>query len=102
MEIQIQCSNHTLTIYLCGELDESVAEFARNKLDDAVSQPGINCVVFDLCELSFMDSTGIGVLIGRYKRLKNRNVSIYVKNPTSTVDKILKMSGLYEIMPRVK
>ena len=49
-----------------------------------------------------MDSTGIGVLIGRYKRLKNRNVSIYVKNPTPTVDKIFKMSGLYEIMPRVK
>ena len=90
-----------LTVFLNGELDECSAEFAREQIDSAVSHPNVRSVVFDLSHLTFMDSTGVGVLIGRYKRLKNRNVAAYVKNPTPTVDKIFFMSGLYEIMPKV-
>ena len=52
--------------------------------------------------LTFMDSTGIGVLIGRYKRLKARNIVLCVRNPSSAADRIFKMAGLYEIMPKVK
>ena len=45
-----------------------------------------------------MDSTGIGVLIGRYKRLKPRGIPIYIQSPTPIVDRILGLSGMYEIM----
>ena len=51
-------------------------------------------------ELSFMDSTGIGVLIGRYKRLKPRGVAIFLKSPTAAVDRVLGLSGIYEIMTK--
>ena len=102
MKIDIQYGKHTLNIFLSGELDECTAEYARKQMDDAISQPGITNVIFDLSNLTFMDSTGIGVLIGRYKRLKARNIAIFVKNPSSSIDKILNMAGLYEIMPKVK
>ena len=102
MQIRIQHGKHTLTIYLQGELDECTAEAARAKIDDATSQPGISGVIFDLSGLTFMDSTGIGVLIGRYKRLKARNIVLCVRDPSAAADKIFKMAGLYEIMPKDK
>jgi stage II sporulation protein AA (anti-sigma F factor antagonist) len=46
-----------------------------------------------------MDSTGIGLLIGRYKNLKPKGISFYVQNPNPTIDKIFRISGLYGIMP---
>lgn len=102
MQIKIQHGKHTLTIFLQGELDECTADAARERIDDAVSQPGITSVVFDLSGLTFMDSTGIGVLIGRYKRLKARDIALFVRDPSQAADKIFKMAGLYEIMPKVK
>jgi stage II sporulation protein AA (anti-sigma F factor antagonist) len=62
---------------------------------------GIKKVVFNLSELTFMDSTGIGVFIGRYKKFKSKNIAVFVENPSRTVDKILQISGLYKIMPAV-
>ena len=50
---------------------------------------------------SFMDSTGIGVLLGRYKILHNRNKNIYISNPSNAIEKIFRMSGIYEIMPKI-
>ena len=61
----------------------------------------IKKVIFDLSGLSFMDSTGIGVLIGRYKKMKERQIPIYISNPSVQVDKIFNMSALYDIMPKV-
>ena len=51
--------------------------------------------------MSFMDSTGIGVVIGRYKLLRKSNRKMYVRSPSVTVDKIFAMSGLYEIIERI-
>ena len=102
MDIKFSTNKHTLTIYLCGELDEYTANRARDKIDDAICQPGITTVVFDMQRLSFMDSTGIGVLIGRYKKLKARSVPLYVKNTSIQIDKIFNMAGLYTIMPKVE
>ena len=48
-----------------------------------------------------MDSTGIGVLIGRYKRMKDKDIPIYIANPSKHAEKIFKMTGLYDIMPKI-
>ena len=57
--------------------------------------------IMDFSEVTFMDSTGIGVLIGRYKKLKTKNKPVYIMNPNNHIEKIFKMSGLYEIMPKI-
>jgi len=57
-------------------------------------------VIIDLANLKFMDSTGIGVLIGRYKKMKDKNVPIYITNPSTQAEKIFKMTGLYALMPK--
>lgn len=100
--MQVKQRNHknTLFISLDGELDEHTAEYTRINLDQAMLQTRAAQVVIDLANLRFMDSTGIGVLIGRYKKMKDRNVPIYIANPSTQAERIFKMTGLYSIMPR--
>lgn len=101
MNIKSRVYNNTLYIMLVGELDEYSANYTRNMLDDLFLKDNFNQVIIDLSELEFMDSTGIGVLIGRYKKLKLSSVPIYICNPNVHIEKIFKMTGLYEIMPKI-
>ncbi len=101
MEVYTNFEGNNLVFGLIGELDEHSAPFVRKKLDEKIEQEDFNDAVLDLSRLSFMDSTGIGVIIGRYKIMKKQNKRLYVRNPSPTVDKIFKMSGLYEIISRV-
>lgn len=101
MHIEHKTVDKTLYVALSGELDESCAAVLRTQLDSLMLQPNIKRVVLDLANVSFMDSTGIGMLIGRYKLLHARGVPIHLSSPQSTVDKILLLSGIYEIMPKI-
>lgn len=102
MEVLVNFEGASLVFKLVGELDEHTAEFVRRRLDAVLSDSGAySAVIFDLARLSFMDSTGIGVIIGRYKLIRKQNKPVYVRNPSSTVDKIFKMSGLYEIINKL-
>ena len=86
---------------LVGELDEHAAEKARRFMDDALLTNNYTAIIFDLSRLTFMDSTGIGVMLGRYKKLKSKNKPIFICNPSTHAEKIFKMTGLYEIMPKI-
>lgn len=100
MEIYSSMNNGNLIISLVGELDDHTANSARQSLDRIIDGATYKCIIFDLTKLSFMDSTGIGVLIGRYKKVKS-STQIFISNPSVIVDKIFLMSGLYDIMPRI-
>lgn len=99
--LEFRTLGDTLYIGLSGELDESNAQSVRSALDGRIDSQNMKRVVFVLNELRFMDSTGIGVLLGRYKKLTERNVSIFVAAPSKSVDKILRISGIYGIMPKI-
>ncbi len=101
MQIKSRVHNGVLYVLLCGELDEHTASYTRITLDEIFEKPDFEKIIIDLSELSFMDSTGIGVLIGRYKRMKDHNIPIYIANPSSHAEKIFKMTGLYNIMPKI-
>ena len=101
MEVYIDFEGKSMVFRLIGELDEHSAEFVRRRLDTSISECSYDSVIFDLSRLSFMDSTGIGVVIGRYKLIRKQNKAVYVRNPSPTVDKIFRMSGLYEIISKI-
>ena len=58
----------TLYLGLSGELDEHCAQTVRKEMDEQIETSKINKVIVELSSLKFMDSTGIGVLLGRYKQ----------------------------------
>lgn len=102
MELKFKKSQDKLTVFLFGELDEYSSSSAREVID-RVLMDNLNFkkIVFDLSGLTFMDSTGIGFLIGRYKKLKRFNVECYISSPTISVEKVIELAGLYKIMPKV-
>lgn len=101
MKVNCKIEDGTLNVNMLGELDESCATRVRIELDSVISENKLSRAVFDMSGVSFMDSTGIGMLIGRYKLLKAKGVPVYISSPKSVVDKLLTLSGIYEIMPRI-
>ena len=101
MEIKHRVYENTLYIMLCGELDEHTANFVKTKLDGLFESESFKQIIIDLSELEFMDSTGVGVMIGRYKKMKEKNIPIYICNPNKNAEKIFLMTGLYNIMPKI-
>ena len=102
MEIKYKNKDSTLTLFVYGELDECSASNAKNALDKLIMKNlNTSKVVLDLSGLSFMDSTGIGLLIGRYKKLKQFNVSAYITGASLATEKVIELSGLYKIMPKI-
>ena len=91
-----------LYIYLMGEMDECTVSRAREEVDDTIDRSaGCSRAVFNLAGVRFMDSTGIGFLIGRYKKLQKYGMGMYLENPTPDADKILTLSGVYSLMPKI-
>jgi stage II sporulation protein AA (anti-sigma F factor antagonist) len=107
MQVKSRIHRNALFISLDGELDEHTAEYTRINLDSAMQNFVHNTpttragqIIIDLANLRFMDSTGIGVLIGRYKKMRESNVPIFISNPSSQAERIFKMTGLYSLMPK--
>ncbi len=102
MQIKSRIVNKTLYILLSGELDEYTAPKVRDDLDRLMeTEKGFVQIVMDLSELTFMDSLGVGVMIGRYKKMKQLDKPIFISNPSRVAERIFKMSGLYDIMPKI-
>lgn len=104
MEIKYKSIDNVLYAYLSGDLDEYTAEYVRMSLDTVLSDLSEIApakLVLDFTDVSFMDSTGIGILLGRYNKFNKNNISLAIRNASGHVDRILKMTGIYEIMPKI-
>lgn len=102
MKVEGCMSSGTLYIFLSGELDEYNAPIARKEADELIEKH-ISCerVIFNLSGVKFMDSTGIGFLVGRYKKLHRCSTPAFIQSPNFSADKILSMSGVYTLIPKL-
>ncbi|MEG1582031.1 MAG: STAS domain-containing protein [Clostridia bacterium] len=104
MIVKYVSSGDTLSANFYGELDECSAEKAREGLDNLLEDLKTTKYakfIFDFSNLTFMDSTGIGVIIGRYNKFKNYPIEFFIKGADSHVDRILGMTGIYNIIPKI-
>lgn len=98
MKIEHYIKSDELHVKMLGELDEHSSAYVRMSLDELLEDSRVKRLYIDMSGLDFMDSTGIGVLIGRYKKLKPRGVTVFIQSPRPTVDRVLGLSGIYDIM----
>ena len=91
----------TLTVYLSGELDHHSASQIRQELDALIRDSRARKLVLDLSSLTFMDSSGIGVILGRYNQMARRGGSLAVRKPSSQINRIFDLSGVYQIVERL-
>ena len=93
----------TLYINLSGEMDECSAQSARTKCDKLIEEHlNARKIIINLADVAFMDSTGIGFLIGRYKKAAAMAIPLYVQKPNFAADKILNLSGIYSLIPKAE
>ena len=102
MNLAAHLAKGILYIVMDGEIDEHSAADARRIADKLIDEnTQADKAVFDLEKITFMDSTGIGFLIGRYKKLKRYGIPMYITNPNLPADKILSLSGVYTLIPKL-
>ena len=89
-----------LVIKLTEELDHHNAIRIREKADKLIDRNNIKHIIFDFTGAGFMDSAGIGVIMGRYKKVIFIGGKTAVANVSSSVDRIFKLSGLYKIIEK--
>jgi len=102
MSVNYKIYQDSILFYIMGELDEFSANKIRGDIDKIIeSNLTVKKVIFNFSNLNFMDSTGIGLLIGRYKKLNSFGIKCYIENPLPSVQKILELSGIYGLMPKI-
>lgn len=94
MDVKLDVTQNTLTAYLRGELDHHTAARLRQEVDAAADKHPINRLVLDFSGVSFMDSSGIGLILGRYKMMQGKGGSLLVKGASARHRKVMKMAGL--------
>ncbi len=97
MQLKLIKQGEVLTAKLSGELDQHSADRVREALETALDDEYVKRLVFDMEGVGFMDSAGIGVILGRYRRLSARRGSMNVVNARKNVERILRMSGVYKL-----
>lgn len=98
MEIEYLNKDKVLVFKITEEIDHCAVEKIRRKADLEIEKHIPRKVVFDFSNVTFMDSAGIGLIIGRYKNITSLGGSLEVVNATETVNKILIMSGVNKII----
>ena len=102
MESKYYENNKTLVLKITEEVDEHIAQKIRGKADYEIKRYMPKKIIFDFDSVTFMDSAGIGLIIGRYKLANIIGARVELKNLSSSVRKIFDMSGLFRLVPEVK
>ena len=98
METEYQKEDKLLLLKITEELDHHTVEKIRRRADYEIEKHIPRKVVLDFNKVSFMDSAGIGLILGRYKNISVLGGQLEVVNVSSQVIKILNMSGLSKII----
>lgn len=88
----------TLTITLPVEVDHHSSEQIRKETDRLVQKRNIRCILFDFSNTVFMDSSGIGMIIGRYKMMHFMGGTVAAIHVGERMHRILMMSGIYKLI----
>lgn len=94
MSVKIINDENKLTAVLSGEIDHHIAKELRRDIDFAVREFQPEELVLDFAEVGFMDSSGIGLVMGRYKLMKEIGGKVIVKNPQNQIKKVMRLSGI--------
>ena len=100
MKIEFQKKSSALIVKIQGEIDQPCAAIIREKIETEYQKSPTKNLVFDFEFVTFMDSSGIGMLIGRYKNVLACGGKTAVVNANEKVSKIFQMAGMQKIIPQ--
>lgn len=98
MNYKIKKEKNCLLVSMIGEVDISVTNSLREDVDRALLNYGMSNLIFDLSGVEFVDSAGLGVILGRYKKVMAKGGKVYLVGAKPQVRKVLDISGLLQLM----
>ena len=99
MNISTAFAAGRLTIYLAGELDHNEARGAIRSIDELLDEYLPRDCVLDMSGLSFMDSSGIALIIRMSRRMKNLGGRAWIENPAKQPLRVIDASGIDRLVP---
>lgn len=87
-----------ITAALSGDIDHHAARDYRAQIDDVISRSHPELLIFDMNEVGFMDSSGIGLILGRLKSVKAVGGELVIKNARREIAEVIKISGLSSLL----
>lgn len=98
MSVTIKTKDSQMYAFIKGEIDHHTVPSIREQIDDAVCDCGnVNTLVLDFGDVSFMDSSGVGLVMGRYRFITPMNIKLRVDNLSNRDYKIMRMSGIEKL-----
>lgn len=98
MPVEIEIDEKSVTAYISGEIDHHNAAKLRNDIDEAIENAYPEVLVLDFGGVTFMDSSGIGLVIGRYKLMKNLSGKVFIENAPRQIKKVMRMAGIEKML----
>lgn len=100
MSLQIEMEQHrkALIVRLKGELDHHSAETVKARMEEAIKRGDSLHIILSLKELTFMDSSGLGVILGRYKQITEKGGKMVVCDVHPYIYRLFEMSGMFKIL----
>ncbi|MGF7184983.1 stage II sporulation protein AA (anti-sigma F factor antagonist) [Desulfitispora alkaliphila] len=98
MQVSIKTVDQVLVIEIDGDMDLIVAEKLKDQVAKLMGQHQCKHLIFNLKKVAFIDSSGLGLILGRYKYVTEKGGQVLIVEPQPQVKRILEMSGLEKIM----
>lgn len=99
MESKFYEKDKLLVLKIIDEIDDHSVQMIRRKADYEIERYMPKRIIFDFDSVTFMDSAGIGLIIGRYKFAKMIGAKLEISNLSQSVKKIFEMSGILKLIP---
>ncbi len=94
MKITYTTNGDETTVKLLGEVDHHGAKAAREEIDGVIKNEAPKKLILDMSTITFCDSSGLGLIMGRYKTMTALGGELFIKTPTEAVEKIITLSGM--------
>ena len=92
--MNIKSTGEVLTVYLQGEIDHHSAKGMREEIDRSIEHSMPSLLILDFSDVTFMDSSGIGLVMGRDKNLQRTGAGLNIVNLPDNIYKIMKLAGI--------
>ena len=99
MNTQIDFLKDTMYVKLRGDIDHHTAKYIREDIDRELYKFQPETVIMDLSNVDFMDSSGLGLILGRYTKVNMLGGVLKVANPTPRIEEMLVMAGTDKLIP---
>lgn len=100
MGLKFLIKDQNIVVKVEGEIDHHSSQFLKDKIDMQIHKENVKNIIFDFAGVNFMDSSGLGLVMGRYRTMQSLGGRVMLTNISSQLDRVFSLAGLYRVMDK--